>query len=110
MILLSMTNSLIMFYAVSLLIGLGAGGCTSVVVMTAVANWFHKKIGLAMGMTASGFGTGGLLVPVIVLMIDHLHWRTSLLTLGLAAWIIGIPLSFVIRGKPEKYGYLPDGG
>ena len=28
---------------------------------------------------------------------------------GLGMWILGIPLSFVIRDKPERYGYIPDG-
>jgi MFS family permease len=109
MILLSMTNSLPMFYGISLLVGLGAGGCTGVVVMSAVANWFNRKISLALGLAASGFGSGGLLLPVIVWMIDRLHWRTTLQIIGLTAWVICIPLSFVIRGKPEKYGYFPDG-
>jgi MFS family permease len=109
MIFLSMTTSLPMFYGISLLLGLGAGGCTSVVVMTAVANWFNRKVSLALGLAASGFGSGGLLVPVIVWMIGRLHWRSTLLVIGLTAWVICIPLTFVIRGKPEKYGYLPDG-
>jgi MFS family permease len=109
MILLSMTNSLIMFYGASLLLGLGAGGCTSVVVMTAVANWFNRKVSLALGITACGFGSGGLLVPVLVWMIARLNWRVTLLILGLTAWALCLPLSLVIRSKPEKYGYLPDG-
>jgi OFA family oxalate/formate antiporter-like MFS transporter len=29
--------------------------------------------------------------------------------LGLGMWALGIPLSFVIRDRPEQYGYLPDG-
>lgn len=109
MILLSMTQSLMTFYAAFLLLGLGAGGCTSVVVMTAVAHWFNKKASFALGLAAAGFGSGGLLVPVIVWMIEAFQWRATLLILGIAAWVIGIPLSMVVRGKPEEYGYLPDG-
>ena len=109
LILLSMTNSLFMFYGASLLLGLGAGGCTSVVVMTAVANWFNRKVSLALGMTACGFGSGGLLVPIVVWMIASLNWRVTLLTLGLTVWALCIPLSLVVRNKPETYGYLPDG-
>lgn len=109
MLLFSMTNSLISFYAASLLIGLGAGGCTVVVIMTAVANWFNRKAGLALGLVASGFGAGGLLVPGIVWMIDNYHWRTTLLIIGLITWGLCVPLSFFMRGKPENYGYLPDG-
>jgi len=63
---LSRTQSLAMFYASFLLLAFGSGGCTSVVTMTAVANWFHKNIGIAFGVMASGFGASGLLVPLIV--------------------------------------------
>jgi len=109
LILLAFTNSLIMFYAAFLLLALGAGGCTSVVVMASVANWFDKKVGLAMGIAVCGFGASGLLVPIVVKLIDLFDWRNTYLILGLCAWGIGIPLSFVIRNKPEDYGYLPDG-
>jgi len=109
LIFLSVTQSLAMFYASFLLIAFGAGGCTSVVVMTAVANWFHKNVGIALGVMMSGFGASGLIVPIIVRLIDVYGWRTTLIILGLGMWILGIPLSFVIRNKPEQYGYLPDG-
>ncbi|MEE9436937.1 MAG: MFS transporter [Candidatus Adiutricales bacterium] len=109
MILLSFTNSLLTFYIAFLLLGFGAGGCTSVVIMTAVATWFKERVSLALGLAASGFGFGGVLVPLVVYMIDHLQWRRTLLIFGLAAWVVGILLSFIFRGKPEKYGLLPDG-
>ena len=32
-----------------------------------------------------------------------------MIVLGLGIWALGIPLSLVIRSKPEQYGYLPDG-
>jgi len=109
LILLSLTHSLLTFYAAFLFLGLGAGGCTSVVLMTAVANWFNKRVGLALGLAAAGFGSGGLLVPLIVWMIEHWQWRTTYLIFGLAAWVIGIPVSLIFRGKPEQYGLRPDG-
>jgi len=77
--------------------------------MTAVANWFRKNMGRALGIMACGFGAGGILIPVVVRLIDLYQWRTTLIILGLGMWLLGIPLSFVIRHKPEQYGYLPDG-
>ena len=50
-----------------------------------------------------------MIVPVVVWLIDLYQWRTTLIILGLGMWILGVPLSFVIRDKPEQYGYLPDG-
>jgi MFS family permease len=106
---LGLTQSLAMFYGSFLLLAFGAGGCTAVVTMTVVANWFHKKVGIALGVMGSGFGAGGLMVPIIVRLIDLYQWRITLMILGLGMWALGIPLSFVVRNRPEQYGLLPDG-
>lgn len=109
LIFLSLTHSLAMFYGAFLLISFGAGGCTSVVTMAVVANWFRRKVGTAFGVMASGFGAGGIIVPAIVWSIGAYGWRATLVILGLTMWAMGIPLFFVIRNKPEQYGYAPDG-
>lgn len=109
LILLSRTQSLLMFYGAYVLIAFGAGGCTSVVLMVAIANWFDRNIGKALGLMASGFGASGLMVPLMVWMIDVYGWRMTLVFLGLGMWVLGIPLSAVIRNSPEPYGYAPDG-
>jgi len=109
LILLSCTQSLAMFYASFLLIAFGAGGCALLVTMSVVVNWFRKKVGIALGVMMSGIGASGLLVTLIVHLIDGYGWRTTLVVLGAGMWALGIPLSFVIRDRPEQYGYLPDG-
>ncbi len=110
LILISQTQSLVTLYAGFLLLSLGAGGCASVVLFTAVANWFRRNIGKALGIAACGFGAGGLIIPLVPWLIDAYGWRTALVILALGMWAIGIPLALVIRDKPEQYGYLPDGG
>jgi len=107
--LLSFARSLAMFYAAFLLLAFGAGGCTSVVSMAVVANWFDKNVGKALGVMASGFGASGLMVPIIVWLMEAYQWRSTLVILGLGTFVLGVPLSFVIRNKPEQYGYFPDG-
>ncbi|HSR13926.1 MAG TPA: MFS transporter, partial [Thermodesulfobacteriota bacterium] len=54
LLLLSLTRSLPMFYAGFLLLAFGAGGCTSVVSMSVVANWFDRNVSKALGVMASG--------------------------------------------------------
>ena len=108
-ILLGYTRSLFMFYCSFVLMAFGAGGCTSVVTLTAIANWFDKNVGKAMGVMVSGFGASGLLIPVIVWLIGVYGWRTSVIMLGIGAWLLLLPLSAIIRDKPEDYGYVPDG-
>ena len=109
LLLLSFTRSLATFYGAFLLLSFGAGGCTNVVTMSVVANWFSKNVGKALGIVSSGLGAGGLIVPLIIWLIDIYGWRTTLAILGLGMWILGIPLSFVIRDKPEQYGFFCDG-
>lgn len=108
LILLSFTQSLPMFYLCILLISFGAGGCASVVTMTAVVIWFKKKVGLALGIMACGFGAGGLIIPVIVYLIDSSGWRLTLIFLGAGMWCLGIPLSLVVRERPEEPGLSED--
>jgi len=108
LLLLSYTRSLAMFYGAFLLLAFGAGGCTSVVTMSAVALWFDKNVGKAMGIMASGFGASGLLLPFIVWSIAEYQWRTTLIFLALGMWVVGIPLAFVIRNKPEGRGPLEE--
>jgi len=109
LILLSFTQSLTMFYISFILLSFGAGGVTSIVTMSVVANWFDKNSGKAFGLMASGFGASGLLIPVIVWLIEVYHWRPTLIFLGLGMWLLGIPLCFLIRNTPEQLGLLPDG-
>lgn len=109
LILLSFTQSLLMFYLSILFISFGAGGCASVVTMTAVAVWFQKRVGLALGVAACGFGAGGLIIPLIVFLIDASGWRSTLVILGAVMLLSGIPLSLLMRDRPEDLGLGADG-
>ena len=106
---ISQTNSLGMFYAAFLLLAFGMSGISPTVLMTAVANWFRKQSGIAIGIINSGFALGGLLVPLVVRLIDITGWRTALIVLAIIMSVSGVPLSLVVRHKPEQYGLLPDG-
>ncbi len=108
-IVLSNVSSLAMYYGAFALISVGFSACTGTVLITAVNNWFRRRAGIATGIVASGFGLGGLLVPVVTKLIDVFQWRRAMLTVGLGMLAIVLPLSFVVRHKPEHYGYQPDG-
>lgn len=109
LILVSRTASLAMFYGAFLLLAVGMSICSSTVLMTAVANWFRRKIGIATGIMVSGYGFSGLLVPVIVRLIDTYDWQIALTILAIGMLALCLPLSLVVRHKPEQYGYQPDG-
>jgi MFS family permease len=109
MLLLSRSNSLLMFYGAFALLSLGTSSCTGIVVLTAVANWFQRKVGIANAIALCGFGFSGLLIPAIVKLIDVYTWRSAFVILAIGLVIVIVPLAIVFRHKPEHYGYLPDG-
>ena len=109
LMLLSQINSLAMFYACFILISAGVSTATTTLLMAVVANWFRRKVGLAMGLAASGVAFGGLLIPLITSIVDTFGWRQAMIIMGLGMWAIPLPLSLLLRHKPEKYGWLPDG-
>ncbi len=109
LLLLSGTHTLVMFYVSFLLLAAGLGCCTMTVLMAAVSHWFHSKVGIASGIVTCGFGTGGLLIQVVIRLISNFGWRDSLTILALATLALCLPLSLLFRHKPEQYGYLPDG-
>jgi sugar phosphate permease len=109
LILLSKINSLATFYASFILITIGQSATASMLLMAVVGNWFYKNSGLAMGITTSGVSLGGLLIPLITLIIDSFGWRQAMIILGLGMWTIPLSLSLLLRHKPEQYGYMPDG-
>ncbi|MFC2058287.1 MFS transporter [Chloroflexota bacterium] len=109
MILLSRVSSLAMFYLVFIMVSVGLSGCSSQVQIVAVANWFRRRIGTATGLLQMGGGAGSLTLPLAVWLITQYSWQTSLVVLGICIWVVCLPLSLVVRHKPEQYGYHPDG-
>ncbi|MEW6142281.1 MAG: MFS transporter [Chloroflexota bacterium] len=106
---LSLTNTLLIFYLGFFIYSIGLTGMGHGVTVTAVANWFRKKAGRAIGLTLIGYGLGGIFLPIIVWMIGAYDWRTTLVVLGLATWAIVIPAAVFLRHRPEELGLLPDG-
>ena len=109
LMLLSRVTSLGMFYGAFIIIALGSSTTIGTVAFTAIANWFREKVGIASGILASGFAIGGFLIPLTTTLIDRYEWRPTIVILALGMLCITLPLSLVVRHKPEQYGYLPDG-
>ena len=108
-LLLSRANSIVTFYFSFFLMSMGLSSCTGFILTSVVGNWFRKKVTTVMGITLSGSAVGGLLIPLVTQLVDVLEWRMAMVVIGLTAWGILLPLSLVVRHKPEQYGYLPDG-
>ncbi len=109
-ILLSLINSIWMFYAGVMTISLGMSLCMGVPRTWAIVQWFQRLRGRALGIGGSGAFISGPLLIIVVLLIDNLGWRQAFQVLGIATWVICMPLCLVFRGRPHQYGQLPDGG
>lgn len=109
LLMLGRTTSVGMFYGAFVLVAIGMSTCTMTVLLTAVANWFQKRVGIATGIAVSGFGLGGLMVPAIVSLVDAYDWRATVSLLAMGMLVLPLPLSVLFRHKPEQYGKLPDG-
>ena len=108
-ILVSLTQNVVQFYAAYFFLALGLGAGSFLIVSTAVTNWFSRKRGRALGFLFLGPGFAGFLVLGIVELIDMFGWRATLAGIGVAMWVICIPLALVMRRAPEAYGQRPDG-
>ncbi|MEW6141991.1 MAG: MFS transporter [Chloroflexota bacterium] len=71
------------------------------VLVTEVAGWFRKRIGLATGITISGMGFAGLLIPIVSGLIDAYSWRIALVIIGAVILVVCLPASLVAIRRPE---------
>jgi len=106
---LSHIQTLLGFYVSFALVATAMSTCTVTVLMTAVSNWFRRRVGLAMSIVSCGFGAGGLVVFMMARLVDAYGWRFTVQGLALGILVIVLPLAMLLRHKPQQYGYLPDG-
>jgi predicted MFS family arabinose efflux permease len=106
---LSRIHSLWAFYGAFALIAVGTSTCIGVVPITVTGYWFHRKVSLTTGIVVSGSAVGGLLVPIVTLIIDTCGWRTAMVIFGATTWLVLLSLAVIVRHRPEPYGLFPDG-
>ena len=77
---------------------------------TALANWFRRRRGRAMGLLAMCIPLGnGLLVLLGQVLIDTSGWRTVFAVLAVGTLALAVPMALIVRQRPEELGLLPDG-
>lgn len=106
---LSQIRSLWSFYFIFVFLSVGSSLLFPVPGWTAVANWFGKKRGTALGILSAAIGLGGGLIYAVNAFIIIYGWRATVVIIGIGMWVIGIPASLVVRHRPEPYGQSPNG-
>lgn len=107
-------NSLWMFYLAFIVMAIGQGLGSWLPLMTGINNWFVRRRATAMGWANVGSRLGALLlVPAIAWSVDpqqdRLGWQLTALVLGIVILSLAVPISRMIRNRPQDYGQIPDG-
>jgi len=108
-ILFSQIQSAWMFFAAFAIMTLGASLSSYMPISVAIVNWFERRRARALSILSVGMAFGGLLVPIVVVSLDVLGWRTTAFLSGVIIVAAGLPLAQVVRHRPEPYGYHKDG-
>jgi len=85
----------------------GALGNAAFVVLLPViiTRWFHKKMGLALGIYWAGLGLGPVVFALLFRwMIENRGWESAFLMFGLAFGAILLFFSWFIRTSPAELG------
>ncbi len=113
LILMNFIDSLWAYYVVwGAMLGTGVNIALSIPVDTAIANWFVKKRGVALGIKMVFSGLAGvIMLPFIAWLITIQGWRMTCVIGGLVMGFVGLPLAWFClkQHRPEYYGLLPDG-
>ncbi len=108
-LLLSQIDSLAGFYTAFVVIALGSSLCGFFPLSVAIIHWFEKKRARALSVLSLGLALGGVVVPAVAWFMQTYGWRASAAASGALALVIGLPLAWLIRHRPEDAGESIDG-
>jgi MFS family permease len=73
-------------------------------------NWFIRRRGLAIGIAFAGVGIGSVtMLPWAQHLIEQSGWRTASTAMGCLVLIVLVPISLLLRKRPEDIGLEADG-
>ncbi len=86
-------------------------GSLSLISVHAVAIWFVRRRGVAVGLLGVGMAAWVAVFPSLLEpVIGAVGWRSSYMLLGALVALTILPLgALVFRDRPERFGLVPDG-
>jgi len=119
-ILFSQVHELWQLYGVFFMMSVGSSLGSWLPMMTAINHWFTRKKSRAMGVAFEGYAIGGIaLVPLIAWAVGgigeegsgggNFGWRTVTAGIGVVIMLMALPISRLVRNRPEDIGLHPDG-
>ncbi|TVQ45201.1 MAG: MFS transporter [Gammaproteobacteria bacterium] len=90
-------DSLWVFYALWLLVGLVSAGSTPVTWTRAIVAWFFMSRGMALALILIGTGVAGFFLPIYASwLIETFGWRQGFIGVGLLPVVIALPVVWLL--------------
>lgn len=101
LVLASRSSSVLEFQIMyGVVVGAG-GGAIFAPLMATVTGWFDRHRSLAVSLVSAGMGTAPMTVaPIAARLVTIYDWRFSQLLIGIAAWILLVPVALLVRRAP----------
>ncbi len=102
----AITQNYWQFLAVqALLIGMAGSSATFGPLVADVSHWFLRRRGIAVAIVASGnYLAGTIWPPLLQYGIDTIGWRQSFVVIAVVCVVTMLPLSFLLRLRPDVSG------
>jgi MFS family permease len=92
------------------LTGVGTGVVGGVLGATIASRWFVRHRGLVVGIFGAAVSAGQLVfIPVLASLTVRLGWRPTSLWMAMAAGLLLLPVSSLLRNDPADKGIAPYG-
>ena len=117
-ILLSQIHALWQLYLAFGIMSVGAALGTWLPMMTVMNHWFIRSKTRAMSIAMEGYALGGMTLPLCMAwaiggvnpdISERFGWRVVALGIGIFIMAASLPLSRLVRNRPEELGLSPDG-
>lgn len=109
-IILSITDSLLVFYVCYAVLGIGSALTGPAVTSTLATSWFKKRRGLATGIISCGASVCAIFMPSILALIMETNGvRAAYLTNSAIVFVLLGTAFIIVKTKPQDIGLLPDG-
>src|SRR5262249_8295143 len=111
MLLLSLTQSLLMFYLLFCIARMNWAGPFDLGIYSGVSNWFLARRPLSTSVATVAQLAGLVVMPLIAQLAMRQHgWRGGWLAIGAVTLLVGfLPVWLLMVRRPEDMGLHPDG-
>jgi MFS family permease len=108
-LLFSMITTITDFYVAVLVISVGASLSGYFPFSVALVHWFERRRARALSLMSLGLAAGGVAVPLVGWMMQAFGWKQTALASAVVIFVLGFPMSRVVRRNPAEIGETMDG-